>query len=42
MLDHMLGHKATLGRFKITEIMSTIFSNHNAMRSEINYKEGKP
>ena len=36
---HMLGHKSSLGKFKKTEIISSIFSNHNAMRLEINYKE---
>ena len=37
--DYMLGHKASLGKFKKTEIISSIFSNHNAMRLEINYKK---
>ena len=36
--DHMLGHKASLGKFKKTEIISSIFSNHSAMRLEINYR----
>ena len=36
---HMLGHKASLGKFKKTEIISSIFSDHNAMRLEINNKE---
>ena len=31
--------KASLSKFKKTEIISTIFSNHKAMRLEINYKE---
>ena len=38
-IDHMLGHKATLDKFKKTEIISSIFSNHNAVRLEINYKK---
>ena len=38
-MDHMLGHKASLSKFKKTEIISSIFSNHDAMRLEINYKE---
>ena len=38
-IHHMLGHKASLGKFKKTEIISSIFSEHNAMRSEINYKK---
>ena len=33
------GHKASLGKFKKTEIISSIFSDHNAMRLEINYKK---
>ena len=35
--DHMLGCKVNLGKFKKTEIPSNIFSDHNAMRSEINH-----
>ena len=35
----MLGRKASLGKLKKTEIISSIFSNHNAMRLEINYKK---
>ena len=38
-IDHILGHKSSLGKFKKTEIISSIFSDHNAMRSEINYRE---
>ena len=38
-IDHMLGHKASLGKFKKTEIISNIFSDHNAMRLEINKKK---
>ena len=37
-IDHMLGHKASLGKFKKTEIISSIFSDHNTVRLEINYK----
>ena len=36
---HILGHKSSLGKFKKTEIISSIFSDHNAMRLEINYRE---
>ena len=35
--DHMLGHKASLGKFKKIEIISSIVSNHNATSLEINY-----
>ena len=38
-IDHILGHKSSLGKFKKTEIISSIFSNHNAMRFEINHRE---
>ena len=38
-VDHILGHKSNLNKFKKVEIISTIFSNHNAMRLDINYKE---
>ena len=37
----MLNHKASLGKFKKTEIIPNIFSDHNTMRSEINYKKNK-
>ena len=37
--DHILGHKPNLSKFKKTEIVSSIFSNHNAMRLDINYKK---
>ena len=39
MTDHMLDHKASLSKFKKTEIISSIFSNHNAMRLEIDYNK---
>ena len=35
-IDHMLGHKLSLSKFKKTEIISIIFSDHNTMRLEIN------
>ena len=35
----MLGHKSSLGKFKKIEIISSIFSDPNAMRLEINYRE---
>ena len=38
-LDHILGHKSNHSKFKKTEIVSSIFSNHNAMRLDINYKK---
>ena len=31
-IDHIFGHKSSLGKFKKTEIISSIFSDHNTMR----------
>ena len=38
-IDHILGHKSRLGKFKKIEIVSGIFSDHNAMRLEISYRK---
>ena len=38
-IDHILGHKSSLGKFKKTEIISSNFSNHNNIRLDINYRE---
>ena len=38
-IDHILGHKSNLSKFKKVEIVSSIFSNHNTMRLDINYKK---
>ena len=38
-IDHMLGHKTNLRKFKKIEIISSIFSDYNAMRLDINYKK---
>ena len=40
-IDHMLGHKTSLGKCKKTEIISSFFSNHNSMELEITYKKKK-
>ena len=40
-IDHILGHKSNLSKYKKIEIVSSIFSNHNAMRLHINYKKKK-
>ena len=40
-IDHILGHKSRLGKFKKIEIVSSVFSGHNAMRLEINYRKKK-
>ena len=38
-IDHILGYKSSLGKFKKTEIISSIFSDHNAMRLDIDYRK---
>ena len=38
-IDHILGHKSSLRKFKKIEIISSIFSDHNAMRLKINYRK---
>ena len=38
-IDHILGHKSNLSKFKTVEIISSIFSDHSAMRLDINYKK---
>ena len=38
-IDYILGHKSSLGKFKKIEMVSSIFSDHNAMRLDINYRK---
>ena len=38
-IDHFLGHKSSLSKFKKFEIISSIFSDHNAVRLDVNYRE---
>ena len=38
-IEHILGHKSNLRKIKKIEIISSIFSNHNTMRLDINYKK---
>ena len=35
----MIGHKASLNKFKKIEIISSIFSDHNGLKLETNLKE---
>ena len=37
-IDHILGHKSSLDKFKKTEIIPSIFSDHNAVRLDLNYR----
>ena len=36
-IDHILGHKSNLTKLKKTDIISSIFSDHNAMRLDNNH-----
>ena len=38
-IDHILGHKLALSKYKKIEMISCIFSSHNAMKLEINHKK---
>jgi endonuclease/exonuclease/phosphatase family metal-dependent hydrolase len=37
-IDHILGHKASLSKYKKVEIITCILSDHNALKLEINNK----
>ena len=37
-IDHILGHKCSLDKFKKIEIIPSIFSDHNALRLDLNYR----
>ena len=38
-IDHILGHKSSLDKFKKTGIIPSIFSHHNAVRLDVNYRK---
>ena len=40
-INHILDHKSSLSKFKKIEIVSSIFSDHNAMRLDVNYRGKK-
>ena len=40
-IDHILGHKSSLGKFKRIEINSSLFSDRNAVRLDVNYRDKK-
>ena len=40
-IEHMLGQKVSFGSFNKIEILSSIFSDHNTMKLDINYKKKK-
>ena len=37
-IDHILGHNSSLSKFKTIEIISSIFSDHNEVRLDVNYR----
>ena len=37
-IDHILGHKSSLSKFKKIEIIPSIFSDHSAERLDVNYR----
>ena len=37
--DHILGHKSSLGKFKKIEIIPVIFSDHSAVRLDLNNRK---
>ena len=37
-IDHILGHKSSLGKFKKIEIIPIIFADHNPLRLDVNYR----
>ncbi|MPX07480.1 hypothetical protein C0133_08895 [Moraxella catarrhalis] len=38
-IDHILGHKTSLNKFKKIEITPSIFSDHKGMKVEIKYRQ---
>ena len=38
-IDHILGHKSSLGKCKKIEIIPVIFSDHSAVRLDLNYRK---
>ena len=40
-IDHILGHKSSLGKLKKKEIISSIFSDLNMVRLDVNYRGKK-
>ena len=38
-IDHILGHKSSLGKLKKIEIISSMFSDHNVIRVDVNYRK---
>jgi hypothetical protein len=41
MTDHILGHEASLSKYKKIEIIPCILSDHNALKLELNNKNSR-
>ena len=41
-IDHMIGHKTSLNKFKKIEIISSIFSDNKGLKLETYFKEKLP
>ena len=39
IIQHILCHKSSLGKFKKIEIIPSVFSDHNAVRLDLNYEK---
>ena len=40
-IDHILGQKSSLGKFKNFEIIASLFSDHSVLRLDVNYRKKK-
>jgi hypothetical protein len=40
-INHILGHKVSLSKYKKTEIIPCILSDHNALKLELNNKNNR-
>ena len=38
-IDHILGYKSSLGKFKKIEIIPSIFSDHSTVRLDVSHRE---
>ena len=38
-IEHIMGHKSSLGKFKTIKITLSIFSDHNVVRFDVNYRK---
>ena len=40
-INHLLGHRTSFNKFKKTEIISSICSDHNGMKLKMNFKKAE-